>query len=134
MSSETRQRVVEYLLGEMPVDDLIQFRRDSSGMDLVYLEDPFARTDYGIKVAIKDVPDTPGTNNLLKNPFMRDWPGTLPVGWNEVNFPTITKQTAAPYTAFGGASIKVETADSGDGVISDAVPISVSTEHPWVRS
>lgn len=116
----------------MAVGDLIQFRFDSTGKDLTFLEDPFARADFGVKASIKDLPDTPGTNNLITNPFLRDWLGALPAGWSSVGSPTITKQTAAPYTALGGASLKVEGAASGDGVVTDARALFVSLEHPYV--
>ena len=128
----TNQTVTVASAAGLAVDDQIQFRYNSWGKDLVYLDDPAAIADYGIKVGIKDVPNTPGTNNLLKNPFMRDWPSTLPVGWSEVGAPTTTKQTAAPYTAMGGASIKVESTDAGEGVVSDTMPLSVSPEHPYI--
>lgn len=110
----------------LTVDDLVEFRADVAGSDLTYLDDPAAVTVYGIKSAIADIADVPATDNLVKNPAMRLWPGSSslpPTNWTAVNGPAIAKQTAAPFTAIGGQSIKVVSTTDGQGVISDAVPI-----------
>lgn len=112
--------------------DLIEFRADSAGGDLTYLENPSAVMAYGIKSAIREVSDVPATNNLIKNPVMRTWPGTLPTNWTAVNAPTTAKQTAAPFTALGGASIKVTSTADGQGVVSDAVSIFPTATNPYV--
>jgi hypothetical protein len=114
------------------VGDLVEFRADSAGADLTYLDNPAAVAAYGIKTAIREVEDVPVTNNLIKNPVMRVWPGTLPTNWTAVGAPTIAKQTAAPFTALGGASIKVTAISDGQGVVSDAVPIFPTAANPYV--
>lgn len=116
------------------VNDLIQFRADSTGTDMVSVQNPVAVAAYGVKVGVKDLLDVPGTNNAIKNPFMRDWPGTLPTNWSAVGTPTIAKQTAAPFTALGGASIKVTSTTDGQGVVSDTVPIFPTTDNPFVSA
>jgi hypothetical protein len=112
--------------------DLIEVRADAAGADLTYLDNPAAVVTYGIKVAIRDVSDVPPTNNLIKNPVMRTWPGTLPTNWTAVNAPTTAKQTAAPFTVLGGASIKVTSTTDGQGVVSDAVNIFPTAANPYV--
>lgn len=121
------------------VGDEIEFRADSAGKTLVYLEHPTAvaapPTGYGIKSAPIDVSDVPATNNLVKNPVMRTWPGLAtdpPPNWAKVGTPTLDRQTAAPFTAIGGQSIKVTSSTDGHGVVSDAVPIFPTAENPHV--
>jgi hypothetical protein len=115
--------------------DIVGFRADNLGNDLTYLEDPVAVVSYGKKVAVKDVPDVPVTNNLVKNSVMRSWPGSAsatPPNWTAVGAPAILKQTAAPYTALGGASIRVTSTLDAQGVVSDAQPITPTAANPFI--
>lgn len=117
------------------VGDAIQFRANAVGDDLTALEAPAAVGAYGIKSAIRDVSDVPATNNLVKNPAMRAWPGSSsapPTNWTAVGAPTIAKQTAAPFTAIGGQSIKVTSTADAQGVISDAVAIFPTVLKPYL--
>jgi hypothetical protein len=121
----------------LTINDLVEFRADAAGADLVYLENPVAvlAANYGIKAAVRDVPDVPATNNIVKNAAMRTWPGgagSLPTNWTAVGTPTIAKQVAAPFTAIGGQSIKVTSTADGQGVISDAVPIFPTATNPYL--
>jgi hypothetical protein len=127
----TQQVIIEGNSG-VAVNDLVEFRADSAGSDLTSLDNPAAIAAYGIKIAVREVADVPPTNNLIKNPVMRTWPGTLPTNWTAVNAPTTAKQTAAPFTVLGGASIKVTSTTDGQGVISDAVPIFPTVTNPYV--
>lgn len=134
-SSATNQTVTVASATGVAIGDLVQFRANASGHDLVFLECPAAASAYGVKAGVKDVPDVPVTNNLVKNPVMRTWPGSSsapPTNWTTVGAPTITKQTAAPFTAIGGNSIKVTSTADGQGVVSDAVPIFPSTLAPYI--
>lgn len=117
------------------VSDVIQFRASSAGDDLTSLDAPACVGAYGIKAAVRDVSDVPATNNLVKNPAMRAWPGSSsapPTNWTAVGAPTIAKQTAAPFTAIGGNSIKVTGTADAQGVISDAVTIFPTATNPYL--
>jgi hypothetical protein len=125
-SDSSNQQIVVASAAGIANGDLVQVRADAAGTDLTYLDDPAAVAAYGIKAAVADVSDVPATNNLVKNSAMRTWPGSSsapPTNWTAVGAPTIAKQTAAPFTAIGGNSIKVTSTADGQGVISDAVPI-----------
>jgi hypothetical protein len=114
--------------------DLIQFREDSSGTDLVSLTNPVtvASGSYGEKVGVKDVPDVSGAINVIPNALERDWPsGTLPTGWTTVGAPTLSKQTAAPYAGETGASIKVVATTDGQGVMSPAGAVFPTDINPF---
>jgi len=135
LSDPTTQQVTVASATGIANGDVIQIRADSAGSDLTYLEDPAAVASYGIKAAVADVSDVPATNNLVKNPAMRAWPGgagSTPTNWTAINGPTIAKQTAAPFTAIGGQSIKVTSTGDGQGVISDAVPIFPTALAPYL--
>lgn len=134
-SSATNQTVTVASATAIAIGDMIQFRANATGHDLVFLENPAAATAYGVKAGVKDVADVPGTNNLVKNSVMRLWPGSSsapPTNWTAVGAPTIDRQTAAPFTAIGGNSIKVTSTADGQGVISDAVPIFPSALAPYL--
>jgi hypothetical protein len=115
--------------------DLIQFRANVSGDDLTSLTNPITVQDpptgYGEKVRVKDMPDLSGAKNVVPNPFQRDWSGTLPDGWTAVGAPTLSKQTAAPYTALGGASIKAIATADGQGVLSPAGDVFPTEQRPF---
>jgi hypothetical protein len=134
-SSASAQSVTVASASGVSVDDLIQFRADVGGGDLVWLDSPPDRLACGLKAVPLDAGDIPSTNNLLKNAAMRDWPGAInapPTSWTAMGAGTVDKQSVAPYTRFGGHSIhRVGVAD-GDGLISDAVPIFLSSGKPWV--
>jgi hypothetical protein len=134
-SDSTTQAIVVVSATGIANGDLIQIRADATGTDLTSLDDPAALAAYGIKAAVCDVSDVPATNNLVKNSAMRAWPGSSsapPTNWTAVNAPTIAKQTAAPFTAIGGQSIKVTSTTDGQGVISDAVPIFPTALNPYL--
>jgi hypothetical protein len=122
--------------GELGVGDLVNFREGVSGADLLYLDSPADMAAYGLKAASFDVPDVPATNNLLKNPVMRAWPGSSaapPTSWTALGAPTIAKQTVGPYTAIGGNAIHVTATTDGQGVISDAVSlVGLSALNPYI--
>jgi hypothetical protein len=126
-SSFSGQTVTVASVASLAVNDLVQFRSSVAGDDLLWLDSPPDRLLYGLNVATVDMPDIPSTNNLLKNSVMRSWPGSSsapPPNWTSVGGGTVAKQSASPFTRVGGNSIhRVGVAD-GDGVISDAVPIS----------
>lgn len=132
-ASSPAQTVTLASVAGITAGDLIQFRADSAGTDLTSLTNPVTVTSssYGEKVGVVDVPAVSGAKNVVPNPFMRDWPGTLPDGWTEVNNPVTSKQTAAPYTALGGASIKVVSSADGQGVLSPAGSVFPSVDNPF---
>ena len=135
-SSAAGQTVTVASATGITVGDLIQFRADSSGNDLLSMDSPPDWASYGLRAATFDVPDVPATNNLLKNSTMRAWPGSSsapPTNWTAVGAPTIAKQTAGPFTLIGGNSIHVTATLDGTGVISDAVPlVGMSALNPYV--
>jgi hypothetical protein len=118
--------VASAVSGSVTAGDLIQFRSDGAGSDLLWLDSPTDFALYGLKVGTVDASDVPSTNNLLKNAAMRSWPGSTsapPPNWTKVGAGTVAQQSIAPFTRIGGFSIhRVGVAD-GDGLISDAVPI-----------
>lgn len=115
------------------VGDLIQFRANSTGTDLTSLTNPVTVDPnlYGEKVAILDLPTISGANNVIPNPFMRAFTGSLPAGWTAVGSPTLTHQTAPPYTALGDGSIKVSATADGQGVKSPAGAVYPTAANPY---
>lgn len=126
-SSFAGQTVTVASVASLAVNDLVQFRSTVAGDDLLWLDSPPDRLLYGLSFAPVDMPDVPSTNNLLKNAVMRSWPGSPsapPPNWTSVGGGTVARNAAAPFTQVGGFSLhRVGVAD-GDGVISDAAPIS----------
>lgn len=114
--------------------DLIQFRADSSGTDLTYLDDPDNIGD-GVRVGVIELPDIPPTNNLVPNAACREWSGAdsvPPDEWDVVGSPTIDRETSAPFTEVGGNAIHVTTATDGEGVRTATVPLSPTLESQFV--
>jgi hypothetical protein len=119
------------------IGDLIQFRADSAGNDLLWLDSPADFGLYGLKIGTVEMSDVPSTNNLLKNAAMRTWPGSTsapPPNWTKVGAGTVAQQAVSPFTRVGGFSIhRVGVAD-GDGLISDAVSIFPTAANRYVSS
>lgn len=135
-SSALNQTVTVASVASLAVNDLVQFRADSGGSDMLWLDSPADHLLYnGPKVGTVEMSDVPSTNNLLKNAAMRAWPGSPslpPLNWTQRGGGTIARQAASPFTRVGGFSIhRVGVAD-GDGVISDAVPIFPTALKPYV--
>jgi hypothetical protein len=134
-SSFAAQTVTVASVAGVAIGDLIQFRADAAGTDLVSLDSPPDWLTYGLKAGTVDVSDAPSTNNLLKNAAMRAWPGSTsapPTNWSSLGGGTVARNAAAPFTTVGGFSIhRVGVAD-GDGLISDAVAIFPTQQNPYV--
>ena len=112
--------------------DIVGFRAPGGTTDLTYLESPADVAALGVVVGVLDRPDVQGTENVIPNPAGRDWPsGTVPVGWTGVGAPTLSKNTAAPYVATAGASIRVQAATDGYGVISPAGSVRPTATSPY---
>lgn len=134
-SSFANQTVTVASVASLAVGDLVQFRADSAGSDLIWLDSPPDRLLYGLKVAPVEMSDVPSTNNLLKNAVMRAWPGaptSPPTNWTQIGGGTVARQAASPYTRVGGFSIHRVGVSDGDGVISDAVPIFPTALKPYI--
>ncbi|MBA2708645.1 MAG: hypothetical protein H0U59_12645, partial [Gemmatimonadaceae bacterium] len=130
-SSATFQTVTVADASSIAVNDLIQFRASATGADLTWLSVP----GVPVKSGSLDLTDIPGTNNLIKNPTARIWPGSVavpPTNWAFAGTPAVLKQTAAPYVKTGSTSIQVTAFSSGDGVVTDAVPVFPTAERPFV--
>lgn len=134
-ASAANQTVTVASVASLAVNDLVQFRADSGGSDMLWLDSPPDQLLYGLKVGTTEMSDVPSTNNLLKNAVMRAWPGaptSPPTNWTATGGGTVARQSASPFTRVGGFSIhRVGVAD-GDGVISDAVPIFPTALKPYV--
>jgi hypothetical protein len=115
------------------IGDLIQFRADAGGTDLTSLTNPVTVDPalYGEKAGVADHPEISGTINVIPNPFMRNFTGSLPDGWAAVGSPTLSHQTAPPYAVLGDGSIKVESAIDGEGVISPAGNVFPTAANPY---
>lgn len=135
-SSALNQTVTVASVAALAVNDLVQFRADSAGGDLLWLDSPPDHLLYnGPKVGTVEMSDVPSTNNLLKNAVMRAWPGaptSPPTNWNTVGGGTTARQSVSPFTKIGGFSIHRIGVGDGDGVISDAVTIFPTALKPYV--
>ncbi len=135
-SSAASQTVTVASAAGVTVGDLVQFRADSAGADLTYLDSPpdIAAAGGAIKAGTIELGDIPAANNLIKNPGTRSWPGSSsapPANWGVIGSPVIAKQTTGAFVKTGGNSIKVNTTASGDGVITASVPVFPTTENPY---
>ena len=134
-SSFANQTVTVASAANLAINDLAQFRADSAGADLLWLDSPPDRALYGLSVGKVEMSDVPSTNNLLKNSVMRSWPGSAsvpPPNWTKLGGGTVDRQAASPYTRSGGFSIhRVGVAD-GDGVVSDAVSLIPTALRPYI--
>lgn len=116
------------------VNDLVEVRRTSAGDQLLYLENPTAKTAYGVKVAVLDRPDIPSTLNLCPNPAQRAWAGASSVpadSWAKVGTCTVTKTTTGTRTRVGGQSTRVETAADGAGIEVNNGTVAPTTASPY---
>jgi hypothetical protein len=79
---------------------------NSTGDDLAYVDSPSLQTAWGIKVGVLD--GVPHQTNLLANPDLRDWPGTLPTGWVRAVGASAdpVKETTVGKWRYGGVSAK----------------------------
>lgn len=115
-STAITQQVVVADGSGLAVNDLVQFRLNSSGHDLTFMRSPSAEAEFGALWGGLELDDIPSAHNLIPNPVCRDWAATeLPTGWTKLGTPTITKQTAAPYVENVNA-IKVQSTTDGHGV------------------
>lgn len=116
------------------VGDLIEFRLNSSGDDLTFLDSPTQLSTYGAIVAVLDKPDIPGTVDLVVNPAMRIWTGAssaAPDNWTKLGAPTLTKTTTGAFTRVGGQSCRVQSVNDGDGLETQYVAVSPSVNKPY---
>jgi hypothetical protein len=117
------------------VNDLVEFRADSSGTDLIALDSPAAIALYGApKVLPVDRPDIPGTVNLCPNPAQRAWAGASSVpadSWAKVGSCTVTQTTTASFWRTGGQSTRVQTAADGVGLEVGNATIVPTTGRPY---
>jgi len=116
------------------VNDLVEFRADSAGADLVALTAPAAVTAYGRRVAVLERPDIPGTVNLCPNPAQRVWSGGSSVpadSWAKVGSCTVTKTSTATRWRVGNQSTRVQTAGDGIGLEVGNATISPTTASPY---
>jgi hypothetical protein len=136
-SSAANQTVTLASVAGLAIGNLVQFRADAAGNDMIWLDSPPDRLAYGLRVGTAEMSDVPSTNNLLKNSAMRSWPGSTsapPPNWNTVGGGTVARQAASPFTRVGGFSIhRVGVAD-GDGLVSDAVPITPSATDRYLSA
>lgn len=122
-SSKSAQTVTVASATGIAVGDRVQFRADSAGHDLTWLDSPADRATYGLVVGVSDQPNVPATINLLLNPATRDWPsGTLPPNYTLLGG-TTTSAKETTITDLGGQSIKVVTLGDGAGVETALVPL-----------
>lgn len=115
--------------------DLIQFRRNSAGDELSYLEKPSAVSTYGVKPKVLKRGDIPRVNNLVPNAFLSDWSGGLPVNFASVDTvdgaPTIAQNTDQLFTRYGGSSAHVSGASLGQGIGTAAINVKPTKERPY---
>lgn len=132
-SSAAAQTVTVASATGIATNNLIQFRANAGGDDLTWLDSPLDVAAYGVVVGQPQFDEVPGTNNVIPNPALRDWPsGALPVGYTAIGAPTTSKETTAPFFRTGPHSLKVIAAAAGQGVKSPAGAIVPSANSPFV--
>ncbi len=116
------------------IGDMVQFRKNAAGDDLTYLEAPAQKTAYGLLAGVIERPDIPGTHNVVKNPSMRNWPGSSsapPADWTGLGAPTFTKTTTAARWRVGGQSLRIQGSADGDGVETNYITITPTAAAPF---
>ena len=110
------------------VGDLLSIREDSVGTMLGFLEHPVRVQDapvgFGLVSGIEERLDIPAVNNLLPDPFIRDWTGDVPDNYAAVGGATLTREQGAQFISSGDSSIKIVATGSGQGAETDALTIS----------
>lgn len=113
--------------------DRIHVRRDAAGTALTYLDNPVARAKYlsagQHKSKVVDLPDIPGINNLVENPYLSDWTPSL-VGWTAITAAAIASESSGLFKRYGSRSARVE-AIQDDGIESAWVPINPTEGSPY---
>lgn len=123
-SDATLQRVTTGSAHGLSQGDLVTFREDASGTQLVYVESLLSQASYDVQVGTIEEDDLPYVRNLVANPSLSSWSGGLPVNWSETGTdPVTTEETSALYTMAGGSSAKIVADEVGEGLKTDAITI-----------
>lgn len=123
----TQQVVVASAAG-LSVGQKVNVRRTASGAELLYLERPGATH---VRAEVLERPDIPPTDNLVKNPFLSNWSGGLPVNWSKVGLPTVSQITDPVNHRWGDASAQVVCLAEEEGLETDWIPVDPTDEQPF---
>lgn len=114
------------------VGEKLRFKRNATGDDLTFLEDPASIVTFGQVARVVSRSDIPLIENLVANAFFSDFTAGDPDDWNDVGTPTsVTENTDELFTRFGGSSAHVVAAADGDGIVSDAIVIAPTAARPF---
>lgn len=132
-STLSTQKIQIATLGAISVNDLVEFRKDSAGAALTFLENPAAKATYGRLLRILDRPDLPGTINLIANPAMRDYAGAsaAPDGYTKLGNPTLTRTSAATRWRTGFFSCRIQGTADGDGFETPYSTLAPTSSLPY---
>jgi hypothetical protein len=130
-SSASAQTVTVASAVGVATNDLVQFRATVGGDDLTWLDSPADQTISGVVTGWPERPEIPGTNNVIPNPALRDWPsGDMPTGYTKIGAPTTSKETTPPFFRTGPWSLKVIAA-AGEGIQSPAGSVFPTANKPF---
>lgn len=116
--------------------DLLTVRRNASGDELTWLEDPVSKGTYGLKSKVLRKDEVPPIQQLVTDPFVREWSGGSPVNYDLVGSPPVEQSTADDNTQLGGSSARIGNgttkAAKGEGIETDIISVSPTAADPFL--
>jgi len=118
--------------GNFSVGDRLRIFRNSSGDHVTYLEDSASVSSLGAIPGTLTADDLIQASNIIGTPKLDSFTGGVADNWSLVGtLSTSEENTSANFTRVGGSSWHLVSSASGDGVSSDAINISPSSDQPY---